>query len=378
MTKNILSTTDTCSDKPEVAHVIWSLGLGGAEQMVLSLTRALTSGSFRPIVVCLNDEGSFAEQARSAGVEVFAMHKRRGLDAALPWKLASFFRQRRTALVHTHLFNGHLWGRLAARMAGIPWVATEHGMDGWRTPLHHAADAILGGDGSRMVYVSEETRAFYRRRVPGRRASGHVIFNGIDPELFRDSSLRSAVRASFGFTENDFVIGTAGRFVPEKRHDIFLEVIERLRVQGYPVKALVAGDGPLKEKVMEQARRLGLSEVLKLTGFRKDMPAVYPAMDVFVLTSDREGFPITVLEAMASGLPVVSSNVGGIHECVIPGENGDLVQPGNADGFVHAISSIYRKRGQLSWTASREKISRLFSTGIMARNYELLYQEVLS
>lgn len=363
----------------KVAHVIWSLGLGGAEQVVLGLVRNFDRSRFVPLVVCLDDKGRFAPEAEETGVKVLALEKKRGLDFGLPFRLARLFREQGVGLVHTHLFNGHLWGRLAALLAGLPVISTEHGMDAWRSPLHHALDAVLTLKSARVVFVSEEARKFYRSRVPADARKDRVIFNGIETARFEGRTSRQRIRAEFGFEPWDRVIATAGRFVPEKRHDYFLAVIKKLRDQGLPVKGFLIGDGPLREDTEKQASDLGLKDAVKFAGVRQDLPDLYPAMDLFLLTSDREGLPITILEAMAAGTPIVSTDVGGIHACIQNHVSGRLVPPGDVDALAAAAAETLAHSEKTAQAAAeaRQSVRKNFSVKAMVTHYQSLYDEVL-
>ncbi len=363
----------------KVAHVIWSLGLGGAEQVVLGLVRNFDRSRYEPMVVCLDDKGRFAAPAEEAGVKVLALEKKRGFDLGLPFRLARLFREEGVGLVHTHLFNGHLWGRLAALIAGLPVISTEHGMDAWRSPLHHGLDAVLTLKNARVVFVSDEARKFYRARVPAGAGKDRVLFNGIETGRFEGRDSRPRIRSEFGFAAWDRVIATAGRFVPEKRHDVFLAVIQKLRDQGLAVKALLIGDGPLKESVEKKTAELALQDVVLFAGVRQDLPDLYPAMDLFLLTSDREGLPITILEAMAAGTPVVSTDVGGIHACIQDGVSGRLVPAGDVDALARAVSETLAdsEKTAKSVHEAKQTVRGQFSVQSMVNQYQSLYDEVL-
>ena len=174
--------------------------LGGAEQVVLGLVRNMDRSRYQPIVICLDDKGPFASGAEEACVPVLELKKKRGLDLSLPFRLAALLREHKVKLVHTHLFNGHLWGRLAALIAGLPVVSTEHGMDQWRTGFHHALDALLTLKNSRVIFVSKEARAFYRARVPAFKSRDRVFFNGIETARFigRDSRDKARGEGAIG------------------------------------------------------------------------------------------------------------------------------------------------------------------------------------
>lgn len=371
MTKSVAPVT--------VAHIIWSLGLGGAEQVVLGLVRNMDRSRYQPVVICLDEKGPFASGAEEARVPVIELRKKRGFDFSLPFRLAALLREHKVGLVHTHLFNGHLWGRLAALIAGLPVVSTEHGMDQWRTPFHHAIDVFLTLKNSRVVFVSEEARRFYRSRVPAISSRDRVFFNGIETARFASRDSRSKIRREFGFKDGDWVVGTAGRFVQEKRHDVFFAALKRLRGKGVEAKGLVIGDGPLRNRVNEAVKAEGLEAYVVMTGVRHDLPDLYPAMDVFMLSSDREGLPITILEAMAAATPVVSTNVGGIHACVRPGQTGWLVPSGQPEALALAVYEAYSDRSKTAVLAEsgRQLVKKEFSVEAMTTQYQALYDEVL-
>ncbi len=301
--------------RPHVMQVIWSLGLGGAEQMVIALARGMDRQRYRVSICCLNDEGTFAAALAAEGISVVAMHKRPKLDLGLPLRLARLMRRERVAVVQTHLWSSNFWGRLAAALAGVPAViVTEHGIERWRGGWHRLADRWLRWKTSRIVFVSDVTRRreVARARLPMERTES--IPNGIDPERHRPASVeeRRTSRDRLGIGDDERVALFVGRLVPEKGLEYLLEsligvvgVVKRFRL-------ILVGDGPLKEELQQSAARWRVYQYVRFAGFWPEVADWYAAADCLVLSSVSEAFPMTVLEAMASGVPVIATAVGDI------------------------------------------------------------------
>ncbi|HTL48437.1 MAG TPA: glycosyltransferase [Verrucomicrobiae bacterium] len=362
-----------------VLHVIWALDLGGAEQVVLNLVRHLHRDRFEPVVCCLNGRGRFAGGLEEEGIKVIALHKAPRIDWGLVPKLTRLIRDEKIDLVHTHLFTAHLWGRMAAHRAHVPVLSTEHGMDVWRSGWHHLLDSFLVRTNSRMIYVSDKVRDFYVRRVNGAAAKAVVLHNGIDVPRFAAAGNRETMRRSLGVAPETQVLGIVGRLSPEKAHEDFLKLVQTLLGQGKNVTGLIVGDGALKAQLMEKSRLMGLDKNIIFTGLRKDIPELYAAMDVFVLCSHREGFPMTVLEAMAAGVPVVCTDVGGIKECLEDGKDGFLVPPGDLGALAAKIALLIDDKAlrEKIVARAREKVAANFSVEKMVADHEALYAAVL-
>ncbi len=363
---------------PKILSVIWSLDLGGAEQVVLNIVRGIDRSRFEPVVCCLNGRGRYAPAAESAGIRVHALDKTAGVDLNLVGRLRRLMRQERVALVHTHLFTANLWGRVAAALEGLPTVITEHNVDTWKGRRHLLADRVLARWTNRTVCVSGKVEEFYLERIAGLRGRSQVIHNGIDTTRFSPGP-GADTRRGWGVLEGDLVVGTVGRLVPQKRHDLFLRVVADLRSSGVPVTGVVVGDGPLRSDIEAQIDALGLRGAVRLAGFTDAMPAVYRALDLFVLPSDREGLPMTILESMASGVPVLATAVGGVAECLRDGHEGRLVPLADSDALVRVARELLTDVGQRSRLAAAgcRRVREEFSIERMVRQHEVLYEAIL-
>lgn len=363
-----------------VLYLIWSLDLGGAERVAVDLAKGLNNRMFKPKVCCLNDKGRYASLLERRGIRVFALRKRPKFDLSLIPRLVRLIKEERIDLIHSHLFGANLWGRIAAHLAGIPIVCTEHGMDAWRTPFHLTLDRLLAPISKRVVFVSQAVKKFYQSKHISLNGKSRVIYNGIDLTHFGKSSDLSSIRLGLGLAGTQKVIGIVGRLVPEKAHDDFIRAIQLLAQKRDDVVGLIVGHGELLEPLAKQVKDAGLERHVIFTGHRDDLAQLYQAMDVFVLCSEREGFPLVALEAMASQVPVVATAVGGIGELLKDHETGLLVPPRNPEALAGAISTVLENgdlREKLVNNAYQE-VRTYFGTEQMVQNYESLYQEVLA
>jgi glycosyltransferase involved in cell wall biosynthesis len=359
-----------------VAQVIWSLGLGGAEQVVMRLAARLDRRRFEPFICCLDRPGPFAGQAEAAGVEVVALGKRGPLDARAAWRLARLLRSRRVDVVHTHLWGASLWGRLAAVGARVPViVTTEHNVDSWKRRHHLALDRVLAPATTHLVAVSQQVRAFYEARGVGR-GRWCVVYNGVDtsetPRRGRGEAFRE-----LGLGTDEPVVGLVGRLVPAKAPEVFLEALAQAAARVPGLRGLVVGDGPLRSDLEAGARRLGLEGRVVFAGVRQDVPALLSGLDALLFSSLREGLSMAMLEAMAAGVPVVATDVGGTPELIEAGVSGLLVPPGRPEILADALVRLLEDTagGDAIRRAARRRVEERFSLERMTASYEALYDE---
>ncbi|WP_327270369.1 glycosyltransferase [Streptomyces sp. NBC_01218] len=293
-----------------VLHVITGLGIGGAEQQLRLMLRHLP---VRCDVVTLTNPGPVAEGLRGDGVRVAHLGMAGNRDLRAVGRLTRLVRGGKYDLVHTHLYRACVYGRIAARLAGVrAGVSTEHSLGQAEIegrPLTARTRALYLGTerlGSATVAVSPTVAGRLRRwGVPGERI--HVVPNGIDARAFRfDPDARWATRALLGLPPDAFVVGGVGRLVPGKRFDVLVRAVAALP----GVRLVLAGEGPELTSLRELARRLGAADRVRFLGAcgagpGPDVPAVLGAVDVFVSASREESFGLAVVEALAAGLPVL-------------------------------------------------------------------------
>ncbi|HPU84427.1 MAG TPA: glycosyltransferase [Candidatus Latescibacteria bacterium] len=360
-----------------VVHVINTLAPGGAETLVANLCAKLPGEGVQPAVAYLFGDATLAARLTEAGVHVEALSSGERPSPFALCRLLQIIRTRKIQLVHAHLVYAGITAKIAARLSGTPVVMTRHSafepkantffyrFDNWLTRRYAA----------RLVAVGEEVRAtiLKERWMEPDRVVLHR--NAIDVSEFRPKHHQPS-------PDGAYIVGTVGRMEAPKAQEVFLEAVARVRA-GYPnVKAVIAGDGRLRSHLEGVRSRLGLDTAATFLGSvtRKDIPGLLNTFDVFVLSSDWEGLPLALLEAAASGLPVVATDVGGVHEIVQNGKNGWLVEPGNVEQLARRIGAL------LSDVEMRERFGRQarafveteFDITRLARETAALYREVLN
>lgn len=361
-----------------VAHVLSSFALGGQERVAFDLAVSQHRAGWNVTVVSLAPppDGPFAAELRRAGVGVDRVARGRdGVDPMLVVRLRAWLRQHRIDLVHTHNRMALIYGAPAARLAGAAVVHTKHGHNP-RGGTRLIAGNLSGKLVAAFVAVSEETAAIARQRHEVAEARLHVIANGIELGQFHPNpAARERIRAELGIAPDAWVIGTVGRVAREKNHALLLRAASPLlEANGHLV---IAGDGPLMPALRDQARDVRNAHLI---GVRGDVPDVLNAFDIFAMSSDTEGMPLVVLEAMATGLPVISTSAGGIPNVVAEGQTGFLVAPGDEaalrDRLAHLVANRDLRRA-LGDQAQQVAIER-YSAARMQRDYLELYERVLS
>jgi sugar transferase (PEP-CTERM/EpsH1 system associated) len=307
-----------------------------------------------------------------ADVRLFQLDRRPGNDPALVWRLYRLFRRERPHIVHTHAWGTLLEGWAAARLARVPvLVHGEHGTLqlrqrqvwaqrwGWRQ-----ADRLLSVS-SRLAERMAREIGFPQDRIT-------VIRNGVDVARFSpvEPGPRLAARRSLGLGDG-VLVGTVGRLVDVKNQEGLLVAIAELRRAGLDVSGAIVGDGPLRGHLEERIAALGLVGSVRLLGHRQDIETVYAAFDVFCLPSKSEGMSNTILEAMASGLPVVATRVGGADELVLHDQTGLLVPGDSGRALVAALAELVRepaRRAAFGREGRRRAVAE-FSLDRMLGNY---------
>jgi glycosyltransferase involved in cell wall biosynthesis len=361
--------------RTRVLYVIWSLKMGGAERVVFDLARRLDRQLFEPMVCCLNFKGDLAPDLEAAGVPVFVMDKRPGLDPALVPRLARLMRRQHVDVVHAHLWTSSFWGRLGALVARVPAVVvTEHNLDHWRRPWHLLADRLLARTTDEFLFVSREVEGFYRERLALAPERGQVVHNGVERPPLEDLPDPQTARARLGIPSGP-VVGVVGRLEARKGHVFFLEAMARLKETRPGARGLIVGDGVERSTLESRCRQLGLGDTVRIVGFWPDLSEALAALDVFVLPSLMEGHPLAILEAMAAGLPVVATDVGGTAEAVDDGRSGLLVPAGDGAALADAIATLLDdpEGAARMGREARRALEERFSLDVTVRRNEDVY-----
>jgi sugar transferase (PEP-CTERM/EpsH1 system associated) len=370
--------TPPLPDRPvRVMHLVYSLGMGGMELGIVKIV----NGADRTRVessVCSCHAMTLARARVADHVKLFAMDRPDGNDLSLIRQLVRLFRAERPDIVHTHAWGTLCEGVMAARWAGVPFVVHgEHGTMEAR-PRNLWVQRRVWRRVDRVLAVSSRLaeRMAAAVRFPIDRIT--VIRNGVDLARFAHPN-RAAARARLGITAEATIVGTVGRLVPVKHQHNLLAAMARVKAQGIRAQTVLAGDGPLRDDLERTARALDLEADVRFLGETGDVASVLAAFDVFALPSRSEGMSNTILEAMACGLPVVATRVGGNDELVADGVTGKLVPAESAEALADALGGLISDpagRHALG-AAGRARVEREFSLEAMIRGYERLYEDVV-
>ncbi|RMG30837.1 MAG: TIGR03088 family PEP-CTERM/XrtA system glycosyltransferase [Gammaproteobacteria bacterium] len=364
-------------------HVIYRLDVGGLENGLVNLVNHLPPARFRHTLVCLTEATDFRRRIRRGDVEILELHKRPGHDPALYRNLYRLFRRCRPDIVHTRNLAA-LEAQVPAALARVPVrIHGEHGwdvadLDGMR---YRRWKRMLRPFVHHYIALSRQIERYLREEigVPAHRLTR--ILNGVDTARFRplDPARDREDPRPEGFREDTFCIGMVGRLEAVKHPQLLLEAFVRLvhsgSRTGERARLVVVGEGRLRPELEARARERGIADRVWFTGRRDDVPALMRRFDLFVLPSRAEGISNTLMEAMASGVPVVATDVGGNAELVVPG-TGRLVPPGDA-GTLASVMQAYledTERCRREAAAARRRAEQAFGLPAMVERYRQVYE----
>jgi glycosyltransferase involved in cell wall biosynthesis len=363
-----------------VLHVLANLGAGGAERMAVHIVLGLDRRRFVPAVVAYSSRyGSDLEQKLDeAGVKTWFLGKGPGFDPRTYYRLHRVFNEFRPDVAHTHVhvmryafpslmyFKPRLMVHTVNNLAECEIEPRAR----WLQRLAYRRGVI-------PVAVAREVAASLER-VYGI-GNCPVVWNCIPTELYGSPQTpREIWRARQGFSDNDILFVCVARFAAQKNHALLVSAFAKGPAADPKAHLVLAGQGVLRAQLQEQVNELGLTNRVHFLGLRTDIPDVLGAADIFALSSDYEGNPLSVIEAMAAGLPIVSTAVGGVPELLQNGKEGFIVQPGRADELSEAMMTLLRNRGlrRAMGSAAAVRAREKFDVSAMVRAYEQLYDEI--
>ena len=361
-----------------VLFTITSMPVGGAETLLVNLVRRMDPSRFRPEICCLKEPGPLGELlAREMPVHSGLLKSK--YDVRILPRLQRLMVQRQVdAVVTVGAGDKMFWGRLAAWRARVPVVLAALHSTGWPdgvgrlnrylTPLTDGFIAVAQDHGRFLV----EGEGFPVRKV-------HVIPNGVDTQRFCPNPVaRAAKRRDLRLHADVPVFGIVAALRQEKNHLLFLRAAKWIRQAIPDAVFLLVGEGPQREQIELAVASAGLQDCVRLLGSRSDIPDLLAAMDVFVLTSRTEANPVSILEAMATGLPVVATRVGSVFETVHEGRNGYLVESGDAESIArHCIFLASRPDvAQRLGERGRQVTEQHWSVQRMVDGYQQLISDI--
>jgi glycosyltransferase involved in cell wall biosynthesis len=360
---------------------------GGAERLALEIATRLEPSRFRSTLCASrfeisptigNDERQVLERVRQAGIGFLPLGREGRVDL-WPWRrLAAYVRRERVDVLHAHMFGSNVWGTLIGRLARVPIVvAHEHTWSFEGEPLRRMLDReLIGRFSDAFIAVSrdDQRKMIEIERIPAARI--RFIPNGIAPTA---PAAGRDLRAELGVGSGP-LIGAIGTLRAQKAYDVLIRAAASLHEKHPGLHLVIAGGGPERERLDTLIGELGLSDVVLMLGRRLDVPNILAELDVAVCASNFEGSPLSVMEYMEAGLPIVATRVGGVPDLIDDGVHGLLVQPGDPLELAGAIDELLRDRPRAAalGARARERRRREFDLDVMVHNMEALYEELLA
>ncbi|HEX8948309.1 MAG TPA: glycosyltransferase family 4 protein [Dissulfurispiraceae bacterium] len=358
--------------KRKILRIIARLNIGGPAIHVILLSSGLAQKGYETLLITGQEgphEGNMLDLAAAKGVAPVVIPEMgrelsSGGDLAAFLKIFRLVRDARPEIIHTHTAKAGTLGRLAAfsynvlqrlqfKRSRVIILHTFHGhvlkgyFGGLKTRIFILIEKILACFTDRIITLSEGLKEELAGMGIASREKIEVVPLGLELERFVKSDTRKgAFKKSLGLPEDCLVVGLVGRLVPIKGHKFFLEAARSVidarcgRSGAQPVRFVVVGDGELRAELEEYAHKLGISGQVIFTGFRSDLPEIYADTDIVVLSSLNEGTPVSLIEAMASGKPVVATRVGGVPDLVADGTAGILVPAGDSGALADAVAKL--------------------------------------
>jgi len=374
------------SHRPLIVHLTYILDFGGLETLIVETINRMPVDQYRHAIVCLTKFTDFRERITRPDVEVIALDKQPGLGLDTHVKLWKLLRRMKPTILHTYNLATAEYAFTAA-MAGVPVrVHAEHGRDAGdpegKNPKHRLLRRLLSPFIDSYVAVSNDLELWLKRDVGIADKKVLFIDNGVDTSRFVPLAPGTLPPSLFAIPPGCFVIGTVGRIQDVKNHagliEAFIQLRELLPQRRDSMKLVIVGAGPLLPALERQIAAADIGDAVLLPGGRDDIAAVMQTFSLFVMSSIAEGMPVTLLEAMSSGLPVVSTRVGGIPDLVIDNETGALVPAGDPQALAAALAayvrapSLARRHG----ATARARIVQKYSIDAMLASYVALYDRL--
>lgn len=369
-TDNYILGGELSLNKIKVLYVINSLAMGGAEELILNICKNISKKKFLVEVVVLQKEMEpIGNELKEIGIEVHILKcLHNPLDIRKTVKLINIIKKYKPDIIHSHLFDSNFHARIAGVLCGVQSLvihehSTYHQKEKFfRFPVY--ADRVLARFTYKIIAISDAVKNFTVRQEKIPENKFEVIRNCIPVDKFikQDrASIKHGVREQLGIKQDSFLIINVASLTKQKGHEYLLEAMASLKIQN--TMLLLVGDGPLRRNLNDQVKKLNLADKVIFLGIRRDIPELLAASDLFVLPSIWEGQGLVILEAMASGLPIVATNVGGVPEVVTERE-GYLIEPKNPQALANAITKI---KSDITVNKFDSNIIRLK----MKRNYDI-------
>ena len=390
----------------KVLQIITRLNIGGTASHVIIITHELNKIGYKVILVKGTEgksEGDMMDFAEAKGVEPYVI-PRLGREVGFRNDIVAFYKiyrlikKEKPKIVHTHTAKAGALGRIAAWLAGVPVILhTFHGhvLTGYfgrvKSWVFIQVEKMLALISTKLIIVNDEIKKELIDMGIGEKEKFEVVPAGLELKPFFESEkYRGMLKKELGLPGDSVLIGIVGRLVPIKGHKYFLEAAKIILDTGYKIqdaryddselKFVIVGDGDLRQELEDYSNKLGISGNVIFTGFRQDLPKIYADLDIVALTSINEALGLVLVEAMASGKPVVATNVGGVPSLVKHGVNGLLINPQDVQALSDAIikllndSDLRQKMGR----EGRSSVFPRYDISQLVKRVDLLYTQMIA
>lgn len=369
--------------REKILYVIGQLGVGGGERQLYQLIEGLDPDRFEAEVVSLRKEGALEREFASL-CPVHVMHKTRATELKVLISLTSLIRKLQPRILHTYLFPSNWRGALAAAVSGRPITVQFVGNLGvWMGPFRRAMERWASQAADAVIFEAPRIGDFLEQNIGIRPERLSMIPNGVNLEIYHPAEPgwegRERIRRELWDEEDVTIVGAVMSLLPKKNPFLLVDSAARVLERHPRARFFIAGDGPLRGEVESRIREKGIEGRFRLLGIRRDIPEIFRAIDMLALCSDREGCPNVVLEAMASGLPVVATYAGGTDQLVLDGKNGRLVPIRDTDKFTEALLDLLGRPADAveMGQAGLRRVRETFSLQRMVDRTQELYEKLL-
>ena len=368
-----------------IGHTIYSFKEGGMERGLLNIVNYGRHDRFRHVIICLTEAGEFARQLRSPSCQVIELRKKPGNDLRLASRIAQTVRECGVTVLHARGWPTLIETAFAACLAGID--ATIYGFHGKTVgdlaglgAVRRLAQAIALRRYHRVVTLNQRMRVDLSAEGYLSEERIHVIANGVDLKTFSPSARKIDIRMHFGLPPTRFIIGNIARLDPVKNHEVILRALSRFKIRAERPYFLLVGEGEYRPVLERVIRQLDLEEDVRLMGYSNRIADLLNCMDVYVQSSLYEGFSNTILEAMACGLPIVATDVGGTADLFSDDQEGHFFHEKDDRTLTLVLGTLQAEtnKREVMGMAARNRACELFSIERMVRSYEAMYLGLVS
>lgn len=364
----------------KILHLNNTSSMGGAEQVILDLAALIDSEKFKSYVSAFR-EGELVFEMRKRNIRfLWLKESTQVYDYKFLKNITRLIKENRIDLIHSHTWGTDFYGYWASKILGVPMLATVHNryyiFEKWTRRLSYK---VLINHIQKIVAVSKDIQNLLKKDLKLLPQKIKLIYNGIDTSRFEKKFDQEMLRKELNLSKGDLILGNVGNLREVKDHHTLILSFSKVSPFFPQAKLLIIGEGELKSNLLKLRAELGLENKVLLLGHRDDIPSLLNLMDIFILSSRLEGCSISILEAMASGKPVIATSVGGNPELVQEGKTGFLVPSAEPEKLAKTTIQLLKdeKQRKKMGEEGKKRVKEKFSRETMVKNYEELYFQIL-